>query len=51
MAEHETVPEKSELIEGRDFWSDEQRITMLGWTLAQLGADAAGGAPSAGRSS
>lgn len=39
--EHETVPEKLELIEGKVFWSDEQRITMLGWMLEQLGADAA----------
>lgn len=39
--EHETVPEKLELIEGKIFWSDEQRITMLGWMLEQLGADAA----------
>jgi hypothetical protein len=39
--EHETVPERLELIEGKIFWSDEQRITMLGWMLEQLGADAA----------
>jgi hypothetical protein len=39
--EHETVPGKLELIEGKVFWSDEQRLTMLGWMLEQLGADAA----------
>lgn len=38
---HETAPEKMELIEGKLFWSDEQRITMLGWMLEHLGADAA----------
>lgn len=38
---HETVPEKMELIEGKLFWSDEQRITMLGWMLEQVGADTA----------
>ncbi len=39
--EHEMVPEKLELIEGKVFWSDEHRITMLGWMLEQLGANAA----------
>lgn len=38
---HETVPEKMELIDGKLFWSDEQRITMLGWMLEQVGADTA----------
>ncbi|MGH3144520.1 MAG: hypothetical protein ACRDTR_01835 [Rubrobacter sp.] len=38
---HETVPEKMELIDGKLFWSNEQRTTMLGWMLEQLGADAA----------
>lgn len=38
---HETVPEKMELIGGKLFWTDEQRTTMLGWMLEQLGADAA----------
>ncbi len=38
---HETVPEKMELIDGKLFWSDEQRITMLGWMLEHLGADTA----------
>lgn len=40
---HETVPEKMELIEGKLFWSDDQRITMLGWMLEHLGADTAVG--------
>ena len=38
---HAAVPEKLELIEGEVFLSDEQRITMLGWMLEQLGADVA----------
>ncbi|CAN5607991.1 hypothetical protein BH24ACT21_BH24ACT21_12260 [soil metagenome] len=38
---HETIPERLELIEGKVFLSDEQRITMLGWMLEQLGADVA----------
>lgn len=39
--EHATVPGKLELIEGKVFLGDEQRITMLGWMLEQLGADVA----------
>jgi hypothetical protein len=38
---HETIPERLELIEGKVFLGDEQRITMLGWMLEQLGADVA----------
>ncbi|CAN5792243.1 hypothetical protein BH23ACT11_BH23ACT11_16510 [soil metagenome] len=38
---HAEAPDKLELIDGKLFWSDEQRITMLGWMLEQLGADAA----------
>lgn len=38
---HETVPEKMELIDGKLFWSDEHRVTMLGWMLEHLGADVA----------
>ena len=38
---HETVPEKMELIDGKLFWSDEHRTTMLGWMLEHMGADAA----------
>lgn len=38
---HSTIPERLELIEGKVFLSDEQRITMLGWMLEQLGADVA----------
>lgn len=38
---HVTVPEKMELIDGKIFWTDEQRITMLGWMLEHMGADAA----------
>lgn len=39
--DHATIPEKMELIEGKVFLGDEQRITMLGWMLEQLGADVA----------
>ena len=38
---HAAVPQRLELIEGKIFLSDEQRITMLGWMLEQLGADIA----------
>jgi hypothetical protein len=34
-------PEKIELIEGRMFWTDEQRINMLALLLENVGMDAA----------
>ena len=39
--EHAEIPDKLELIDGKVFLSDGQRITMLGWMLEQLGADTA----------
>lgn len=39
--EHPEIPHRLELIDGKLFLSDGQRITMLGWMLEQLGADAA----------
>jgi hypothetical protein len=35
------TPEKIELIEGKLFWSDEERFTMLGLLLELVGADQA----------
>ena len=37
----EMTPEKIEMIEGRLFWSDEQRRTMLALLLENVGADVA----------
>ena len=34
-------PEKIELIEGRMFWTDEQRLNMLSLLLENVGMDAA----------
>ena len=34
-------PEKIELIEGKMFWSDEQRVKMLALLLENVGMDAA----------
>jgi hypothetical protein len=38
---HELCPEKIELIEGKMFWTDEQRLNMLGLLLENVGIDAA----------
>lgn len=38
---HELCPEKIELIEGTMFWTDEQRLNMLGLLLENIGMDAA----------
>ena len=35
------TPEKMELIEGKLFWSDEDRLNMLGLMLENVGADKA----------
>ncbi len=37
---HPEAPEKLELIEGKLFVSEGQRITTLGWLLEMVGADA-----------
>ncbi|MEX0613732.1 MAG: hypothetical protein WD738_17570 [Pirellulales bacterium] len=41
MARYYLAPEKIELIGGKIFWDDEQRLRMLGLLLEQMGADAA----------
>ena len=41
MARYQLTPEKIEMIDGRLFWSDEDRLTMLGLLLENVGADAA----------
>jgi hypothetical protein len=41
MARCSLAPEKIELIRGKIFWDDEQRLRMLGLLLEQMGADAA----------
>jgi hypothetical protein len=38
---HKLCPEKIELIEGRMFWSDEERLNMLALLLENVGIDAA----------
>jgi hypothetical protein len=38
---HELCPEKIKLIEGKMFWTDEQRLNMLGLLLENVGMDAA----------
>ena len=38
---HQLCPEKIELIEGKMFWSDEQRLNMLALLLENVGMDAA----------
>ncbi len=35
------TPEKFEMYEGRLFWSDEERLLLLGLLLENVGADAA----------
>ncbi len=41
MARYQLIPEKIEMVEGRLFWSAEDRITMLGLLLENIGIDAA----------
>ncbi len=38
---HKLCPEKIELIEGKMFWTDEQRLNMLALLLENVGMDAA----------
>jgi hypothetical protein len=40
-ARYELTPEKTELIEGRLFWAEEDRLKMLGLLLENVGADQA----------
>lgn len=41
MARYQLAPEKIEMIRGRLFWSDEDRLAMLALLLENVGADAA----------
>jgi hypothetical protein len=41
MARYRLAPEKIEMVKGRLFWSDEDRLTMLGLLLENVGIDAA----------
>lgn len=38
---HELSPEKIEMVKGRLFWSDEDRLTMLALLLENVGVDKA----------
>jgi hypothetical protein len=38
---HDLCPDKIELIEGKMFWNDEQRLNMLALLLENVGMDAA----------
>ncbi|KYC43158.1 hypothetical protein WA1_13750 [Scytonema hofmannii PCC 7110] len=38
---YELAPEKIEMIQGKLFWTDEERITMLALLLENVGADRA----------
>ena len=41
MSRYEMTPEKTEMIEGRLYWTDEERLTMLALLLENVGADTA----------
>jgi len=41
MARYQLTPEKIEMVKGRLFWSEEDRLAMLGLLLENVGADAA----------
>lgn len=38
---HDELPQKVEIIRGKLFWSDEERLLMLAALLEQMGASAA----------
>ena len=38
---YQLTPEKFEMCDGRLFWSDEERLTLLALLLENVGADAA----------
>jgi hypothetical protein len=38
---YQLTPEKTELIQGRLFWTEEDRLNMLGLLLENVGADQA----------
>jgi hypothetical protein len=41
LARFDLTPEKIEMVDGKLFWSDEQRLKMLALLLENVGADAA----------
>jgi hypothetical protein len=41
MSRYEMTPEKTEMIAGRLYWTDEERLTMLALLLENVGADQA----------
>lgn len=41
LERYQRTPEKIEMIEGKLFWSDEERLVMMGLLLENIGADAA----------
>jgi hypothetical protein len=41
MSRYSLSPEKIELIRGKIFWNDEQRLHLLGLLLENVGVDAA----------
>ena len=41
MSRYEMTPEKMELIDGKLFWSDEERLTMLALLLENVGVNQA----------
>jgi hypothetical protein len=41
MSRYELTPEKMEMAYGKLFWSEEQRLTMLGLMLENVGIDKA----------
>lgn len=41
LPRYELTPEKIEMIGGKLFWTDEERLTMLGLLLENIGMDAA----------
>ena len=41
MQRYNLTPEKFEMYQGRLFWSDEERVTLLGLLLENVGVDQA----------
>ncbi|MGQ0714928.1 MAG: hypothetical protein ACT4PJ_14595 [Gemmatimonadaceae bacterium] len=41
MQRYELTPEKIEMVKGKLLWDDEDRVTMLGLLLENVGADRA----------
>ena len=41
LSRYEMIPEKIEMIEGKLFWSEEHRLTMLALLLENVGASEA----------